>query len=354
MVAGRAATAIYALLRSLFSGRDVVVPANICYAAVYPIVYSGNNPVFCDIADRSGNVSLDTIKKAMTGNVAAVVVPHMYGNPVSDIATIAGFCRKNGIVLIEDCASAMGASIDGKKVGGFGDFSVFSTGHAKIIDLQGGGVLFSDNDISRVKSILDELPVRDAGAVQKESEFSRVYRRFLNTRRALAEFPERDYFRRDFRDCYIYGCPAALRAKIEEEVNSRLNGEVSSRRERFEALRAVFESRVGAAPVYDYAGGSVPWRFSFFVDGNLRQAVADALLKEGIPVSDWYPTINELFGDGGDYPSAYAMGREILNLPLAISDRQFEIACQTLAGLVGRRQCADMPAMHKPAPPDTD
>lgn len=337
IVAGRAAAAIYAVLKSLFSGREVLVPANVCYAAVYPILYSGNRPVFCDVADHAGNVSLETIKAAVNPNVGAVLVPHMYGNPVREIQAIAEFCANHGMVLIEDCASSMGAEVDGQLVGHFGDYAVFSTGHAKVVDLGGGGIVFSDKDLSRIGEILGELPYRDRASEEHETEFSRTYRRFLNTRRPLADFKERGYFAGDFSDCYLWNGDADFSRGVLDVAGARIDGERTRRKSRFGELKAMFLDAVHGVEIYDYADGAIPWRFSFFIDASLRQKVADALLAESIPVSDWYPVIVELFGDQTEYRNASSMGKSILNVPLTISDGDFQRMCSLIDVVLKRR-----------------
>ena len=50
---GRAATAIYLVLNTLIKNKEVILPSNICYAAVYPVIYSGNKPIFVDVNKKS-------------------------------------------------------------------------------------------------------------------------------------------------------------------------------------------------------------------------------------------------------------------------------------------------------------
>ena len=59
--------------------------------------------------------------------------------------------------------------------------------------------------------------------------------------------------------------------------------------------------------------------------------MADALLAAGIPVSDWYPMMTELFGDTRVYPTANALGSEILNVPLDLSDDEIAKTCAIVA-----------------------
>ena len=134
LITSRASSAIYLVLDSLKDKGNVIVPANLCYAGIYPILYAGMTPVFCDVEQHSGNTNLDFFKKAVTSKTVAAIIPHMYGNPVKELPEIAEFCKENGILLIEDCASAMGAKAD-YPLGKVGDYTVYSTGYSKTLDL---------------------------------------------------------------------------------------------------------------------------------------------------------------------------------------------------------------------------
>ena len=126
LIISRAAAAVYLILKSRnIRGQKVIVPANICYAAVYPIIYSGNEPVFCDVDPMSGNVDQELISGNLSG-AAAVILPHMYGNPIRDIKEICELCRRNSVITIEDCASAMGAEAQSGPCGSFGDYVLYS------------------------------------------------------------------------------------------------------------------------------------------------------------------------------------------------------------------------------------
>ena len=153
LTVGRAAVGIYlALMQEGIRDKEVLVPANVCYAAVFPIILSGNRPLFCDVESTSGNLSCAKVLDRITDDTAAVVLPHMYGNPIKDIEIIATNLRGRGIIVIEDCASALGATVNGRACGDFGDYSVFSFGHSKTLDLGGGGMLFSDKPLVAISA----------------------------------------------------------------------------------------------------------------------------------------------------------------------------------------------------------
>ena len=105
---------------------------------------------WADINFASRTIDLDNFKKLVTKRTKAVVIVHLYGYAV-DFRKIISFCRKRKIKIIEDCAQALGASINTKKVGTLGDFSCFSFHAQKNITTLGeGGMLFvKDNNLSK-------------------------------------------------------------------------------------------------------------------------------------------------------------------------------------------------------------
>ena len=126
VIAGRGAVAIYLALKNISQyGKCVIVPANICYAAVFPIIYAGYTPLFCDVNPADGNVSLRIIKDSYNDSVAAAIIPHMYGNPVSDMCAL--MTNRSGSY----------------RPGTVGDYVIYSTGYSKTVDIGIGGLLFS-------------------------------------------------------------------------------------------------------------------------------------------------------------------------------------------------------------------
>lgn len=325
---GRASVAIFSILRAIVSNADVVVPVNICPAAVYPIIYSGNRPVFCDVCRHSGNVSLQTVQLSVTQHTKAILLPHMYGNPVEQVKDIQAFCREHNLVLIEDCASAMGATIDGVEVGGFGDYSVFSTGHAKIVDIGGGGFVYSHRDLGEIRRIVKSCEELSSDSTQLENEYAACYRRYLNTRKPFSLFKERDFFQQDFSSLFVRRMKFCPDEFLLGEVRRKLKGSIEFHRSRQKRMENIFYTFCPQLEIYRYPDGAVPWRFSFFIENTRRQDVADRLLRVHMPVSDWYPPIAEVFGNVSRYPVASEMGASILNFPHSLLDSEFAEACK--------------------------
>ena len=116
-------------------------------ATLNPVVYEGGIPVFIDTEADSWNMDPIALEKAfeMYPDVKLVVSAELYGFP-GRMDVIKKICEKHGALLVEDAAEAMGATIDGKQCGSFGDYSAISYNGNKIITGSSGGCLLT-NDI---------------------------------------------------------------------------------------------------------------------------------------------------------------------------------------------------------------
>lgn len=124
-------------------GDEVIVPAYTFYATYSPLMMTGAKPIFID-SGTDGNIDPKQIEQALTSQTRAVVVTHMWGIPC-DMPTIRNICDKHGLLLFEDCSHAHGASMNGQKVGTWGDAAVWSLQGQKIVTGGEGGILLTRN-----------------------------------------------------------------------------------------------------------------------------------------------------------------------------------------------------------------
>ncbi len=123
-------------------------------ATLNPVVYEGGIPVFIDTEAESWNMDPVALEKAfeMYPDVRLVVCAELYGFP-GRIDLIREICEKHGALLIEDAAEAMGATVNGRQCGTFGDYSAVSYNGNKIITGSSGGCLLTNclEDANRVR-----------------------------------------------------------------------------------------------------------------------------------------------------------------------------------------------------------
>ena len=102
-------------------------------------------PVFVDIRNRTYNIDPDLIKDKINKKTKAIIITHMFGQPVS-MDSILEIAKEHKIKVIEDCAHALGAEYNGKKVGSIADIGIFSFGIGKNMPCFGGGMI-TTNDV---------------------------------------------------------------------------------------------------------------------------------------------------------------------------------------------------------------
>ena len=141
---GTAALQLATRVLDLGLGDEVIVPTFTNIASVLCIYYTGAKPVLIDAESDTWNMSTENLSKLITPKTKAILPVHIYGHPVNMIEVLK-FAKENNLFVIEDCAEAHGAEVNGKKVGSFGDISCFSFYANKIISTGEGGMVITDN-----------------------------------------------------------------------------------------------------------------------------------------------------------------------------------------------------------------
>ncbi len=121
---------------------EVVVPSFTFYATAEAVVSAGARPVFCDVDPDTRNVTLETVRAALTPAVTAIVAVDLFGcpAPLPDLRTL-------GLPVLEDAAQAAGASLQGRRAGALGDAATFSFYPSKNLGCFGdGGAIATDDD----------------------------------------------------------------------------------------------------------------------------------------------------------------------------------------------------------------
>jgi dTDP-4-amino-4,6-dideoxygalactose transaminase len=139
--------ALTACLRALDlrPGDEVVVPAYTCVVVANAIRHEGLVVRFCDIELDTYGPAIDSLAAALTPRTRVVVTGHLYGLVSRDTARILALAAQHGLRVIEDCTHAMGAALDGRKVGNLGDLAFFSTEQSKSISTFRGGVAVAND-----------------------------------------------------------------------------------------------------------------------------------------------------------------------------------------------------------------
>lgn len=132
-------------------GDEIIVPAQTHVATVHAVELVGATPVFVDCELATGNIDISQIESKITNKTKGIFVVHFAGIPI-EMDKLCEIARKNNLVIIEDCALALGSFYKGKHVGLWGDAGCFSFYPAKHMTTAEGGMVIS-NDEKTIKDI---------------------------------------------------------------------------------------------------------------------------------------------------------------------------------------------------------
>ncbi len=140
--------ALYDVLRSykIGKGDEVILQAFTCIAVPEPIIWTGATPVYCDITEGSYSIDPEDIRKKITPHTKAIIIQHTFGisGPIAEVIALA---KEHNLIVIEDCAHALGATHNSQALGTFGDVAIFSFGRDKCISsVFGGAVITKDKN----------------------------------------------------------------------------------------------------------------------------------------------------------------------------------------------------------------
>ncbi len=143
-------------------GDEVITVSHTAVATVAAIEQIGAVPVLADIELGSRCLDPECLKSLLSDKTKAIVPVHIYGHP-ADLVSIIQFADEHGLKVLEDCAQAHCAEIDGRKVGTIalaGSFSFYPTKNLGAIG-DGGGILTDDAEVAENLKMLKQYGWKD-------------------------------------------------------------------------------------------------------------------------------------------------------------------------------------------------
>jgi dTDP-4-amino-4,6-dideoxygalactose transaminase len=149
VVNGTAALHLANLALGVGPGDEVILPSLTFVATANAVLYCGATPVFADIKSADDlNISPEEIEKKITPRTKAICVVH-YGGYPADMDQIMEIAARHRLFVIEDAAHAIGAELNGKKIGTIGDVGCYSFfSNKNLVTGEGGMVVTRDSDLA--------------------------------------------------------------------------------------------------------------------------------------------------------------------------------------------------------------
>lgn len=166
---GRASLYAAVLALGLQAGDEVILPAFTCQCVVNAFRYHGIHIVYADI--EAGTYGMDAASAAqlITPKTKAILIQYTFGLVSRDIEALLQLAAQHHLYVIEDCAHALGATWQGKRLGSLGDVAIFSSERSKIINtIHGGLVTTNDKKIAkRLKNLRQKAARPNAKKTEK-------------------------------------------------------------------------------------------------------------------------------------------------------------------------------------------
>ena len=125
-------------------GDEVIVPSLTYIASVNTIVQTGATPVFAESRWSDWLIDVDDVARRITSRTKAILPVHLYGH-ACDMVALQALAARHDIVIVEDCAEALGTTLSGRHVGRFGASGTFSFFGNKTVTTGEGGMVITDD-----------------------------------------------------------------------------------------------------------------------------------------------------------------------------------------------------------------
>lgn len=128
------------------AGDEVITPAFSFVASATTIVMAGARPVFVDVDHETLTLDVAAVERALTPRTKVIMPVHLYGHPAA-LDRISALARARGLAVVEDAAQAVGATWQGRPIGGWGDAACLSFYPTKNLGACGdAGMLLTTRD----------------------------------------------------------------------------------------------------------------------------------------------------------------------------------------------------------------
>jgi len=284
-------SALYLAYKSLKLEGEVIVSPLTCAVAILPIICAGLKPHFVDINPKTFNIDPEKINESVTNKTCAIQAIHIGGNPC-DMRAIKEIAEDYNLILVEDCAQALGAEYEGKKVGYFGDVSCFNL--SKNMYGIGGGIILTNeqNMLLNAKDIqvkFDNTPtlfvyyrlIRDIMEKIRGESLGNAFYRMLMSSRKLSHQGERVI--KEEEDCN----------SLQHTMHMPTNIEASIAYSQFEQLETLLKRRIDNALILSEKLQKIPEIELQTITKNSKHVFTRYMIKTLFDSKDVIKKLNE-------------------------------------------------------------
>jgi dTDP-4-amino-4,6-dideoxygalactose transaminase len=284
--------ALYIAMKALGvkPGDEVITTAQSWISTSETIGQHGARPVFVDIDPVTSTIDVSKIEEKITSRTVGIIPVHLYGQ-MADMPAVMRIAEKHNLWVIEDCAQAHLATLDGRKAGGFGTIATWSFYPGKNLGAMGdaGAITTDDPALARHMACF----ARHGGLVKGDHEMEGINSRLDGLQAAI------------------------LRVKLPHLESWTRQRRAAARR--YDALLAEIP---GISTPTEVAGREHVYHL-YVIKADDRDALAAGLKARGVPTVVNYkralpflPAYSHLGHAPEEFPVAHRLQERILSLPI--------------------------------------
>lgn len=294
------------------AGDEVIMPVITYIATANAVKYVGATPIFVEVDRDTWNIDTKKIEEKITSKTKAIIVVHLYGNPV-DMDAVMKIAKEHNLYVIEDAAEAHGAVYKGRKVGSIGDIGTFSFFGNKVITTGEGGMIVTQNE---------ELDKK------------------IRLLKGQGVDPEKRYWHLEVGYNYrMTNIEAAIGLGQLEKVDEHITNRVRVREKYYNLLKD-YSDYIEFQTITEGCE-AINWMTSITFTSKVtldRDTIRQKLEEQGIETRPVFYLINEMppYKDGESFAVAQEIAGRGINLPThdLLTDEDIEYICNCLLNVI--------------------
>lgn len=275
-------------------GDEVITVPFSFIATANPILMVGAIPVLVDIEPETFNIDVEQVKKVITSKTKAIIPVDLYGQPY-EYSRLKEIADKHHLIIIEDACQAVGAEYGSNKTGSLGDIGCFSLYATKNIMSGEGGIVTTNN--------------------KKYAEAIKRFRQHGMT--GTYDYAHLGY---NYRMTDIHAAIALEQLKKVDKFNSIRKSNAEHLSKGLKGIRGIILPKVASNRTHVFHQYTIRVTDEFPLT---RDALAHALLKEGVIAGIYYPKplyaykhVASALGHKPNYKYSEIASRQVLSLPV--------------------------------------
>ncbi len=315
---GTSATHATLIAYNLKQGDEVIVPSFTFISTANSVQFVGAKPIFADIEDETFSLDIESVKEKVTSKTKAIMPIHYAGMPARDIRALLEYAHDKNLLLIEDAAESLGATVNKTMTGTQGDCGMYSFCSNKVITTGEGGMIVTDSDELAHKLRL----IASHGRLDKQNFF---------TSSLPPDYVQLGYNFRMPTMCAALG--VSQLARIESYIKKRI--QIANK------YTARF-SKLGIKTLIPSSTARCVFQMFplLFKNSSDKAKVKEALTKAGIMSKTYFDPVHESYfykkvlGYKDKLPVTSGVSSVILNIPIYpdLTDKEIELICSTVEG----------------------